>query len=65
VPNPNDYDKKDKQKFMADCMHQVKTVENKPQDEAVSQCLGMWGNKDKKKCASEIIRKIAFKLLAI
>ena len=68
MPNPAKY--KDKHKFMGDCMHQVKTVEGKPQDQAVAQCLAMWREKGKKKkkdkkCASEIIRELAAKLNSI
>ena len=65
MPDPKKY--KDKQVFMEDCMHQVKTVEGEPQEKAVSKCLGMWGSKgdSKKKCASELIRKLSRKLLSI
>jgi hypothetical protein len=45
MPNPEDYDSKDS--WMDACMHEVKTVEGKPQDQAVAQCLSMWRNKDK------------------
>jgi 2'-5' RNA ligase len=68
MPNPEDYSRDDKQKYMEDCMHQVQTVEGVPHDQAVAQCLGMWGNKGKKKkkkkkCASELLRKCADFLL--
>lgn len=64
MPDPAKY--KDKQKFMADCMHQVKTVEGKPQNEAVAQCLIMWkSKKKKKKCASELIRELSNKLMSL
>ena len=68
MPNPNKYT--DKQKFMEDCMHQVKTVEGKPQEQAVAQCLAMWRGKGKKKkkekkCASDLIRDLSQKLLDI
>lgn len=45
MPNPNRYD--NKQSWMEDCMHQVKTVEGKSQDQSVAQCLSMWRNRDK------------------
>lgn len=45
MPNPEDYDNKDS--WMDACMHQVKKVEGKPQDQAVAQCLSMWRNRDK------------------
>lgn len=64
MPNPDKYS--DKQKFMDDCMHQVKKVEGKPQDQAVGQCLSMWREKGKKKkkkkCASDILRKLSDKI---
>lgn len=61
MPNPNNYKENEKQKFMSDCMHQVKKVEGKSQEESVSQCLGMWGSRGKKKkCASEVIREAAY-----
>jgi hypothetical protein len=67
MPDPKNYGKKDKQKFMEDCMHQVKTVEGKPQEQAVAQCLAIWRGKGKKKkkCASEVIRELAGKLLSV
>lgn len=52
MPNPGKY--KDKQKWMEDCMHQTKTVEGKPQDQAVAICLSKWRNKGKDKDASFI-----------
>lgn len=68
MPNPSKYT--DKQKFMEDCMHQVKTVEGKPQERSVAQCLAMWRSKGKKKkkekkCASDLIRGLSQKLLEI
>jgi hypothetical protein len=64
MPNPANY--KDRSKFMEDCMHQVKTIEGEPQEKAVAKCLGMWGNKDKKKkCASDLIREISQRLFKI
>jgi hypothetical protein len=68
MPDPGEY--KNEQDFMSDCMHQVKKVEGKPQDQAVAQCLSMWrqehgGKKPKKKRskgAFEIIREIAGRL---
>lgn len=61
MPNPNDFN--DKQEFMSACMHQVKKVEGKNQQESVSQCLAMWGSKGKKKkCASEVVREAAYKI---
>lgn len=45
MPNPEDFDSKDS--WMDACMHQVKKVEGKPQDQAVAQCLSMWRSKDK------------------
>ena len=52
---------KSKNDWMDACMHQVKKVEGKPQNEAVGRCLGEWAGKGKKKkkCASDILRKIA------
>jgi 2'-5' RNA ligase len=43
MPDPQKY--KDEKEFMEDCMHQVKKVEGKPQDQALGQCFGMWENK--------------------
>jgi|WetSurMetagenome_2_1015567.scaffolds.fasta_scaffold796238_2 hypothetical protein len=64
MPDPKKF--KEKQEFMDSCMHQVKTVEGEPQDKAVSKCLGLWGSKNKKKkCASELIREQAGKLLEV
>lgn len=64
MPNPKKYT--DQNVFMDDCMHQVKTVEGEPQKKAVGKCLGMWAEKGKsKKCASELIRELAKKLLEI
>lgn len=61
MPNPNDF--KDKPSFMSACMHQVKTIEGKTQQESVSQCLAMWGSKGKKKkCASDMVREAAYKI---
>lgn len=60
MPNPKKY--KDKQKWMADCMHQNKTVEGKPQEQSVAICLNIWRNKDKKKrkkSAGDILRGLA------
>lgn len=65
MPNPNKY--KDKTEFMNDCMHQVDTVEKKPHDQAVAQCLSMWHEKGKKKkkCASELIREQSQRILSL
>lgn len=63
MPNPSKYI--DRAKFMDDCMHQVETIEGQPHDKAVAQCLGMWGSKGKKKkkkCASELIREMSYRL---
>lgn len=57
MPDPKDYD--DKQSFMGACMHQVKTKEGKPQDQAVAQCLSMWRNKKK---AASVLNRIASRL---
>jgi len=60
MPNPKDFN--DQNDWMDACMHQVKKVEGKPQEQAVAQCLAIWrdkGKKKKKKSAAEIIRKIA------
>lgn len=64
MPDPKDF--KDKQDFMSECIHQVKTIEDEPQDEAVGRCLGMWRGKGKKKqvLASDIIRDLAKRLIA-
>jgi hypothetical protein len=43
MPSPKKY--KSKPKYMKSCMHQVKTVEGKPQKQAVAQCLNVWKNK--------------------
>lgn len=66
MPDVKDYKKNEKQKFMDDCMHQVDTVEKKPHDQSVAQCLGMWGEKGKSKkrsasleCISSKVRKCA------
>ena len=58
MPNPKDFT--DQNDWMDACMHQVKGVEGKSQDEAVSQCLAIWRGKGKKKkkCASEVIRDL-------
>lgn len=56
MPDPKKF--KDKQKWMAECMHQVKKVEGKPQDQAVAICLSQWRNKDKKKKASIISSRL-------
>jgi len=69
MPDPNKFS--DKQDFMDACMHQVVTVEGKPQPQAVAQCIGMWESrsnkkkKKKKKCASDLIRETSKKLLEI
>lgn len=44
MPNPKKY--KSQKKFMKACMHQVKKVEDKPQKQAIAQCLNMWKNKN-------------------
>lgn len=60
MPDPKGY--KDKQEFMSDCMHQLRKVENKPQDQSVAICLSMWKNRGKKKKSSvgEKIKKFAY-----
>lgn len=68
MPDPNKFE--DKQDFMDVCMHQVVTVEGKPQPQAVAQCIGMWESrnkkkKKKKKCASDILREASNRLLGI
>lgn len=62
MPNPNNY--KDQNSFMDDCMHQVQTVEGKPHDQSVGQCIGMWKSKGKKKkkCASDVLRELSNKI---
>jgi hypothetical protein len=63
MPNPNEYDD-DKQKFMGDCMHQTKKVEDKPQAQSVAICLNLWRNKGKKKkTAGDILRCAAEALI--
>jgi len=69
MPNPKDF--KNQDKWMNACMHQVKTVEGKGQDQAVAQCLAIWRDKGKKKkskkrrkTAAGIIRQIAESLSA-
>jgi hypothetical protein len=68
MPNPSDYDKKDKQKYMEDCMHQTRKVEKKPQGESVAICLSRWredkGEDKKSKSAHSILRGIAERILA-
>lgn len=62
MPNPGKYDSKNS--WMDACMHQVKKVEGKPQNQAVAQCLNMWRNKDKKKkSASYYLRQTALDIL--
>ena len=69
MPDPNKFS--DKQDFMDACMHQVVTVEGKPQPQAVSQCIGMWESrnkkkkKKKKKSASDVIRELSNRLLSV
>jgi len=63
MPNPKKY--KNKNKLMGECMHQVETVEGKPHEQAVAQCLQMWRDKGKKKCASELIRELSYKLSSL
>jgi len=59
MPNPSNYS--DQNKWMDDCMHQMRKVEKKPQDQSVAVCLNRWREKDKKKkkCAAGFIRAIA------
>jgi len=57
MPDPKRF--KNKEDFMAACMHKVKKEEGKPQDQSVAQCLNMWerrNKKKKKKKASKAIR---------
>jgi hypothetical protein len=68
MPDPNKFE--DKQDFMDACMHQVVTVEGKPQPQAVAQCMGVWESrskkkKKKKKCASDILREASNRLLEV
>ena len=68
MPNPSKY--KDQNSFMDDCMHQVQTVEGKPHEQAVAQCIGMWAGKGKKKkkkkkCASEFIRELSGRISSL
>lgn len=71
MPDPSKY--KDHRKYMDDCMHQMVKEEGVPQPQAVAVCLSKWrkehGSKDVgpapkkkkvKKCASDILRKIAY-----
>ena len=62
MPDPSKFT--DKAKWMDVCMHQVKTVEGESQAVAVAKCLAMFRDKGKKKkkCASDILRKIAEEL---
>lgn len=57
MPDPSKY--KDKQKWMEDCMHQTKTEEGKPQDQAVAICLSMWRNKGKDKDKAAALNNLA------
>ena len=58
MPNPKNFSNQND--WMDACMHQVRKVEGKPQDQAVVQCLEMWRNKDKKKkSAAQLLREIA------
>lgn len=56
MPDPKKF--KTEEEWMSACMHQVKTVEGKPQDQAVAQCLNMWRNRDKTSHARVSIVKI-------
>jgi len=47
MPDPKKF--KNKDGWMGACMHQLRRVEGKPQDQSVAICLDMWRNKDKKK----------------
>lgn len=60
MPDPEKYT--DKQEFMSDCMHQMRKVEKRPQDQSVAICLSMWRRKEEKKKNSigEKIKKIAY-----
>lgn len=63
MPNPSDYS--DKQKWMEDCMHQTKTVEKKPQDQAVAICLNRWREKGKKASIASRLRGVAREIAMI
>lgn len=61
MPNPKDFS--DQDEWMDACMHQVVTVEGKPQKQAVGQCLAMWRDKSKKKkSAADILRGVSASL---
>lgn len=47
MPNPKKFD--NKSDWMDSCMHQLRKVENKDQQQSVAICLNMWRDKDKKK----------------
>jgi len=54
MPDPNKFDNKND--WMDACMHQLRKVENKEQDESVAQCINMWeGKKKKKKAARRVL----------
>jgi len=70
MPNPADYKKNEKQKYMEECMHQTRKVEKLPQDQSLGICLGRWreekgGEKPKrKKQGTHILLKILAQRLA-
>lgn len=69
MPNPKDYKKSEKAKYMDDCMHQTKQ-EGKGRAQSLSQCLSMWGKEKgeekpkRKKAGTHIILKILAQRLA-
>lgn len=56
MPDPKKFDSKDD--WMGACMHQTKTVEGKPQDQAVAICLSLWREKGEKKASNRITESL-------
>lgn len=65
MPNPKDFS--NKQDFVGECMHQTVKIEKMDRDQGIAQCLGMWGGKGKKKkkCASELLRELSYRLSSL
>jgi hypothetical protein len=69
MPDPKDYKKSEKAKYMDDCMHQTVKVEKKTRDQGVAQCLAVWREHheekpERKKSGTHIILKILAQRLA-
>jgi len=47
MPDPKKFE--NQRDWMDACMHQLRKVENKEQDESVAQCINIWRDKNKKR----------------